>query len=83
MVYEILQESSNMSDVENPEDIVNLFISKIESRELDAALEHVSDDCYYDNVPIGDMNGKEDIAATPKFTLEECGFFPEEPSGKC
>ena len=61
MVYEILQESSNMSDVENPEDIVNLFISKIESRELDAALEHVSDDCYYDNVPIGDMNGKEDM----------------------
>ena len=61
MVYEILQESSNMSDVENPEDIVNLFISKIESRELDAALEHVSDDCYYDNVPIGDMNGKADM----------------------
>ena len=50
-----------MSDVEKPEDIVNSFISKIEARDLDAALDHVSEDCYYDNVPIGDMNGKADM----------------------
>jgi len=50
-----------MSDVQKPEDIVNSFIAKIEARDLDAALEHVSEDCYYDNVPIGDMNGKADM----------------------
>ena len=50
-----------MSDAQKPEDIVNSFIAKIEARDLDAALEHVSEDCYYDNVPIGDMNGKADM----------------------
>ena len=60
-LYEILQESSIMNDAQQPEDIVNSFIAKIEARDLDDALEHVSEDCYYDNVPIGDMTGKEDM----------------------
>ena len=58
MVYEILQQLRTMSEATNPEEIVNAFISKIEARDLDAAVEHVSDDCYYDNVPIGDMTCK-------------------------
>ncbi|MBE08557.1 MAG: limonene-1,2-epoxide hydrolase [Acidimicrobiaceae bacterium] len=61
MVYEILQQLRTMSEATNPEEIVNAFISKIEARDLDAAVEHVSDDCYYDNVPIGDMTGKSDM----------------------
>ena len=61
MVYEILQQLRTMSEATNPEEIVNTFISKIEARDLDAALEQVSEDCYYDNVPIGDMTGKSDM----------------------
>ena len=41
MVYEILQQLRTMSEATNPEEIVNTFISKIEARDLDAALEHV------------------------------------------
>ena len=61
MVYEILQQLRTMSEATNPEEIVNAFISKFVARDLDAAVEHVSDDCYYDNVPIGDMTGKSDM----------------------
>ena len=50
-----------MSEATNPEEIVNTFISKIEARDLDAALEQVSEDSYYDNVPIGDMTGRSDM----------------------
>ena len=61
MVYEILQQLRTMSEATNPEEIVNTFISKIEARDLDAALEQVSEDSYYDNVPIGDMTGRSDM----------------------
>ncbi len=61
MVYEILQQLRTMSEATNAEETVNTFISKIEARDLDAALEHVSEDCYYDNVPIGDMTGRSDM----------------------
>ena len=61
MVYEILQQLRTMSEATNHEEIVNTFISKIEARDLDAALEQVSEDCYYDNVPIGDMTGRSDM----------------------
>ena len=50
-----------MSDATSPEEVVNNFIEKIEAKDLAAALDHVSDDCYYDNVPIGDMTGREDM----------------------
>ena len=40
-----------MSDATSPEEVVNNFIEKIEAKDLDAALDHVSEDCYYDNVP--------------------------------
>ena len=61
MVYEILQQLRTMSEATSPEEIVNTFISKIEARDLDAAIEHVSEDCYYDNVPIGNMTGRSDM----------------------
>ena len=50
-----------MSDATSPEEVVNNFIEKIEAKDLDAALDQGSEDCYYDNVPIGDMTGREDM----------------------
>lgn len=41
------------------EAVVNEFIAAIGEKDLDRALQVVSDDCYYDNVPIGDMTGKD------------------------
>ena len=40
------------------EQIVTAFTRAFASGDLEAALELVSDDVYYDNVPIGDMRGK-------------------------
>ena len=42
----------------NPEEVVNRIIEAIESRELDTAMDFVTEDCFYDNVPIGSMTGK-------------------------
>ena len=50
-----------MSEEKSPLEVVNEFILKIEARDLDAALDHVTEDCYYDNVPIGHMTGKSDM----------------------
>ena len=36
-----------------PEEVVNGFIASINDQNLDAALELVAEDCYYDNVPMG------------------------------
>lgn len=41
------------------EAVVNEFIAAIGEKDLDRALAVVADDCYYDNVPIGDMTGKD------------------------
>ena len=41
------------------EETVNTFIEAIGRKDLDAAMAVVADDCYYDNVPIGDMTGKD------------------------
>jgi limonene-1,2-epoxide hydrolase len=41
------------------EAVVNEFIAAIGDKDIDRALEVVADDCYYDNVPIGDMTGKD------------------------
>jgi limonene-1,2-epoxide hydrolase len=42
-----------------PEQVVNDFISAINKQDLDAALGFVAEDCYYDNVPMGDTRGRE------------------------
>ena len=48
-----------MSDsaTDSPTEVVGKFIACIEAKDLDGAVAHVSDDVYYDNVPVGDMNG--------------------------
>ncbi|MDQ1424852.1 MAG: limonene,2-epoxide hydrolase [Acidimicrobiaceae bacterium] len=42
-----------------PEEVVNNFMSAINNQDLDAALGFVAEDCYYDNVPIGETRGRE------------------------
>lgn len=42
-----------------PEETVNTFIAGIEAKDMDAAMSVIADDCYYDNVPVGDMTGKD------------------------
>jgi len=41
------------------EQVVNGFIEAIGRKDQAAAMAFVADDCYYDNVPIGDMTGKD------------------------
>ncbi len=45
------------------EDVVNQFMKSFAAKDLDAILAFVSDDVYYDNVPIGDMRGKDAMRA--------------------
>ncbi len=45
-------------------DIVNTFIARICALDLDGALELVTDDVEYDNVPIGKVHGAEGIRTT-------------------
>ena len=40
------------------EKIVNTFIAAVGRTDLDAALALVTADCYYDNVPLGEMRGE-------------------------
>jgi limonene-1,2-epoxide hydrolase len=42
-----------------PAETVNAFIAAVERRDLDAALELVSDDCEYDNVPMAKVHGRD------------------------
>lgn len=41
------------------EQVVNDFIAAIGRKDQDGAMALVAEDCYYDNVPIGDMKGHE------------------------
>ncbi|MFN0025799.1 MAG: limonene-1,2-epoxide hydrolase family protein [Acidimicrobiales bacterium] len=41
------------------EKVVNDFIAAIGRKDQDAAMALVDEDCYYDNVPVGDMRGHE------------------------
>jgi limonene-1,2-epoxide hydrolase len=41
------------------EEVVNQFMNSFNSKDLETALSLVSEDVYYDNVPVGDMRGKE------------------------
>ena len=43
----------------NAEQVVNAFMAAFDRKDLDGALALVTDDCYYDNVPLGDMRGRE------------------------
>lgn len=44
-----------------PGHVVTSFIAAIESLDLEAALSFVTEDCEYDNVPIGKVHGPEGI----------------------
>jgi limonene-1,2-epoxide hydrolase len=41
------------------EEVVNKFMGSFNDKDLDLALSLVSEDVYYDNVPVGDMRGKD------------------------
>ena len=44
------------------EQVVNGFIEAIGRKDEAAAMAFVADNCYYDNVPVGDMTGKDKMA---------------------
>lgn len=47
-----------------PIDIVTSFIEAVERMDLDHALSHLTDDCEYDNVPIGKVFGRDAVRDT-------------------
>ena len=47
----------------NPaETVVNEFIAAIGRKDAESAMAFVAQDCYYDNVPVGDMTGRDKMA---------------------
>jgi limonene-1,2-epoxide hydrolase len=40
-------------------EVVTQFIAAFGRKDQEAAMALVADDCYYDNVPVGDMTGKD------------------------
>jgi len=55
-----------------PADVVSSFIASIERRDLDHALSHLTDDCEYDNVPMGKVIGRDAVRATLEPFLAQC-----------
>lgn len=55
------------------EQVVNDFIAAIERKDQNAAMALVDEDCYYDNVPIGDMRGKDKMAEFLGFLFRSKG----------
>jgi limonene-1,2-epoxide hydrolase len=55
-----------------PLETVNAFIQAIENRNVDAAIALVSDNCEYDNVPMGKVFGPEAISSMLKPMIEGC-----------
>ncbi|MDO8362278.1 MAG: limonene-1,2-epoxide hydrolase family protein [Actinomycetota bacterium] len=47
-----------------PADVVDHFIAAIERCDLEHALSHLTDDCEYDNVPLGKVFGRDAVRAT-------------------
>lgn len=50
-----------MPDTESPIAIVKSFLNTMARKDYDRGLTMVSDDCEYDNVPLGKVHGKEAI----------------------
>jgi limonene-1,2-epoxide hydrolase len=40
-----------------PQQVVDKFIAAFAAKDLEGAMSLVAEDCYYDNVPVGDMRG--------------------------
>jgi limonene-1,2-epoxide hydrolase len=47
-----------------PADVVSSFIAALERKDLDHALSHLTEDCEYDNVPMGKVVGRDAVRAT-------------------
>tara|TARA_B100000902_G_scaffold375721_1_gene405998 strand:- start:1920 stop:2312 length:393 start_codon:yes stop_codon:yes gene_type:complete len=61
-----------MVDDLSSEDIVNLFMEYINGKDLDAATALLSDNCEYDNVPMGKVYGREVIHEYLQPVMERC-----------
>ena len=55
-----------------PEEIVTIFIDLINQKDLAAATNLLSEDCEYDNVPMGKTFGRESILAQLEPMMERC-----------
>jgi limonene-1,2-epoxide hydrolase len=55
-----------------PADVVSRFIAAIERKDIDHALNHLTDDCVYDNVPMGAVTGRDAVRAVLGPFLEPC-----------
>jgi limonene-1,2-epoxide hydrolase len=55
-----------------PLETVNAFIQALENQNVDAAVALVSDNCEYDNVPMGKVFGPEAISSMLKPMIEGC-----------
>jgi|TARA_R110002110_G_scaffold58663_2_gene166713 limonene-1,2-epoxide hydrolase len=55
-----------------PEETVDAFIAALEHKDLDAAVALVSDDCEYDNVPMGKVHGPAEIRAVLEPMITAC-----------
>ena len=71
-----------------PVDVVNAFIEAIGRKDMEATKALVADDCYYDNVPVGDMRGWEKMLDVlgPMFKSTEPVEFEvlrQTASGNC
>jgi limonene-1,2-epoxide hydrolase len=55
-----------------PAETVAAFIAAVERNDFDAALALVSDECEYDNVPMGKVHGRERIRAVLAPMLSAC-----------
>ncbi len=47
-----------------PADVINSFISSLERMDLDHAVSHLTDECEYDNVPMGKVFGRDAVRST-------------------
>ena len=55
-----------------PEEIVTTFIDLINQKDLTAATDLLSEDCEYDNVPMGKTFGRKAILAQLQPMMERC-----------
>lgn len=64
--------NSPTSGPQDPDQLVRRFIEHLIAKDLDAACSLVSDDCEYDNVPIGKVTGPEGIRSVLQGFLGNC-----------
>lgn len=60
----MLAAMSRLDDLSTAGAIVSDFIAAIERKDLDAACALLTEDCEYDNVPMGKVHGRDAVAAS-------------------